>query len=91
MKCTKCGLDVPEGAIYCPNCAGDRKTTQREVINGGLKGGAIGLALGLVLVTVLLAFYDLERGIKAIVLIVPIATFTTGLIIGLVKAKRDWK
>ena len=32
-----------------------------------------------------------EYGIKAIVLTVPIGTFTTGLIIGLVKAKTDWK
>ena len=91
MRCAKCGQEAPADAIYCPNCAGDTKTTDREVINGGLKGGAIGLAVGLVLVTVLLAFYDLERGIKAIVLTVPIGTFTTGLILGLVKAKRDWK
>lgn len=91
MRCAKCGQEAPADAIYCPHCAGDTKTTDREVINGGLKGGAIGLAVGLVLVTVLLAFYDLERGIKAIVLAVPIGTFTTGLILGLVKAKREWK
>ncbi len=35
--------------------------------------------------------YGAERGIKAIAFIVPVTTFTTGLIIGLVKAKRDWK
>jgi alkyl hydroperoxide reductase subunit AhpF len=91
MPCANCGQDVPADAIYCPHCTGERKTTDAEVILGGVKGGTIGLAIGLALVTVLLAFYDLERGIKAIVLIVPIATLTTGLIIGLVKAKRDWK
>ncbi len=91
MQCAKCGQDVPDDAIYCPHCAGSGQTSQRDVINGGLKGAAIGLAIGLLLVTVLLAFYDLERGIKAIVLALPIATFTTGLILGLVKAKRDWK
>ena len=32
-----------------------------------------------------------ERGIKAIAFTLPIGTFTTGLIIGLVKAKREWK
>lgn len=91
MQCAKCGREVPEDAIYCPHCTGERKTTDREVIAGGLKGGALGLAVGLALVGLLLAFYDLERGIKAIVLTVPLGTFTTGLIIGLVKAKRDWK
>lgn len=91
MRCAKCGQEAPADAIYCPNCAGNAKTTDREVINGGLKGGAIGLAIGLALVTVLLGFYDLERGIKAIVVALPIATFTTGLIMGLVKAKREWK
>ncbi len=91
MQCAKCGQQVPADAIYCPHCAGTRVTSDREVINGGLKGGAIGLAIGLVFVTVLLGFYDLERGIKAIVAAVPIGTFTTGLIIGLVKAKREWK
>lgn len=91
MLCAKCGREVPEDAIYCPHCTGERKTTDSEVIAGGLKGGALGLALGLALVSLLLAFYDLERGIKAIVLTVPLGTFTTGLIIGLVKAKRDWK
>ncbi|WP_412481018.1 hypothetical protein [Azonexus sp. IMCC34839] len=91
MICDKCGREAPDDAIYCPHCVTDRKVSQLQVINGGLKGGAIGLALGLLLVTVLLGYYDLERGIKAIVLTVPIATFTTGLIIGLVKAKTDWK
>ena len=91
MQCAKCGQDAPEDALYCPHCAGNRKTTDRDVINGGLKGGTIGLAIGLALITLLLAFYDLERGIKAIVLTVPLGTCTTGLIIGLVKAKRDWK
>ena len=42
--------------------------------------------------TVWLLFqFGAERGIKAIAFIVPVITFTTGLIIGLVKAKRDWK
>lgn len=91
MQCAKCGREVPADAIYCPHCTGERKTTDAQVMLGGAKGGALGLAFGLALVTALLAVYDLERGIKAIVLIVPIATFTTGLIIGLVKAKRDWK
>lgn len=91
MQCSKCGREVPADAIYCPHCVGDRKTTDRELINGGLKGGAIGLGIGLLLVTVLLGFYDLERGIKAIVVALPIGTFATGLIIGLVKAKRYWK
>ena len=87
MQCAKCGLEVPADAIYCPHCTGDRKTTDAAVINGGVKGAAIGLAL----VTVLLANYDLERGIKAIVLALPIGTLATGLIIGLVRAKREWK
>ncbi len=91
MQCSKCGQEVPADAIYCPHCVGDRRISDREVINGGLKGGAIGLGLGLLLVTLLLGFYDLERGIKAIVVALPIGTFATGLIIGLVKAKRDWK
>ncbi len=91
MNCAKCGQDVPENVVYCPHCTGERKATEAQVINGGVKGGAIGLALGLVLVTVLLVNYDLERGIKAIVLALPLGTFTTGLILGLVRAKRDWK
>ena len=91
MQCAKCGQEVPADAIYCPHCTGQQATTDREVMLGGVKGGTLGLGLGLLIVTAVLAFYDLERGIKAIVLIVPVATFTTGLIIGLVKAKRDWK
>ena len=91
MRCAKCGLDVPEDAIYCPNCAGEQTTSDGDVMRGGLKGGTIGLGIGLAIVTALLVYYDLERGIKAIVLAVPIGTFATGLIIGLVKAKREWK
>ena len=91
MNCAQCGREAPDDAIYCPHCVAERKVTQAQVINGGLKGGAIGLALGLLCVTALLGYYDLERGIKAIVLALPIATFTTGLILGLVKAKTDWK
>ena len=91
MRCAKCGLEVPEDAIYCPHCIGKRTTSDGEVMRGGLKGGTIGLGIGLAIVTAVLALYDLERGIKAIVLIVPIGTFATGLIIGLVKAKREWK
>ncbi len=91
MNCARCGREAPDDAIYCPHCVAERKVSQAQVINGGLKGGAIGLALGLLFATVLLGYYDLERGIKAIVLALPIATFTTGLIIGLVRAKTDWK
>jgi hypothetical protein len=91
MLCSKCGQEVPADAIYCPHCTGDRRTTDREVIRGGVVGGAIGLLVGLVPAVLILYLYGAERGIKAIALTVPIATFTTGLIIGLVKAKRDWK
>lgn len=91
MRCSKCGQEVPADAIYCPHCTGERKTTDREVIRGGIRGGLIGLLLGLVPALLILYLYGAERGIKAIALTVPIATFTTGLILGLVKAKRDWK
>jgi hypothetical protein len=91
MKCSKCGQDVPADAIYCPHCTGERRTTDGEVIRGGIKGGLLGLLIGALPMLVLLYIYGPERGIKAIVFAVPVATFTTGLIIGLVKAKRDWK
>jgi hypothetical protein len=91
MQCSKCGQEVPADAIYCPFCTGERKTTDREVILGGIKGGLLGLILGLLPALLLLYLYGAERGIKAIALIVPVTAFTTGLIIGLVKAKRDWK
>jgi len=91
MKCSKCGLEVPEDAIYCPHCTGGRKTTDHDVIRGGIRGGAIGLFLGALPMVWLLYHFGAERGIKAIAFAVPVATFTTGLIIGLVKAKRDWK
>jgi hypothetical protein len=91
MKCSQCGQEVPADAIYCPHCTGDRKTTDRDVIRGGIRGGAIGLFLGLVPALWLLDQFGAERGIKAIAFAVPVATFTTGLIIGMVKAKRDWK
>ena len=90
MKCGKCGQEVPEGAIYCPFCTGERKTTDADVIRGGIKGGLVGLVVGLP-VLLLLYIYGAERGIKAIVFAVPVATFITGLIIGMVKAKQDWK
>ncbi len=91
MKCSKCGQEVPADAIYCPQCTGERKTTDPEVIRGGIRGGAIGLFLGLLPTVWLLFHFGAERGIKAIAFIVPAVTFTTGLIIGLVKAKREWK
>lgn len=91
MQCSKCGQDAPDDAIYCPHCTGGGKTTDREVIRGGIVGGLKGLFIGLLPAVVLLHQYGAERGIKAIALTVPIATLTTGLIIGLVRAKRDWK
>ena len=91
MLCSKCGQEVPADAIYCPHCTGERKTTDRQVINGGVRGGLIGLFIGLLPAAWLLFDFGAERGIKAIALIVPAVTFTTGLIIGLVKAKREWK
>lgn len=91
MQCNKCGQEVPADAIYCPHCTGDRKTTDQEVIRGGIRGGAIGLFLGMLPAVWLLFQFGAERGIKAIAFAVPIGTFATGLIIGLVKAKRDWK
>ena len=54
MKCSKCGQEVPEDAIYCPHCTGDRQTTQREIIRGGIVGGLKGLFLGLLPAIVLL-------------------------------------
>ncbi|MGA9962558.1 MAG: zinc ribbon domain-containing protein [Azonexus sp.] len=91
MQCSKCGQEVPADAIYCPHCTGDGKTTDREVIRGGIQWGLVGLLLGLVPSLLLLYIYGAERGIKAIAFALPIGTFTTGLIIGLVKAKREWK
>ncbi len=91
MQCAKCGQEVPADAIYCPHCTGARKTTDQEVIRGGIRGAAIGLFLGMLPTVWLLFHFGAERGIKAIAFIVPAVTFTTGLIIGLVKAKREWK
>ncbi|MBS1190111.1 MAG: hypothetical protein H6R10_1903 [Rhodocyclaceae bacterium] len=89
MKCAKCGQEVPEGAIYCPFCVAGGSAGEKEIIRGGIKGGLIGLALGLIPAALLLYVYGPERGIKAIAFAVPVATFTTGLILGLVKAKRN--
>ncbi len=91
MQCAKCGQEVPADAIYCPHCTGERKTTDQDVIRGGIRGGMIGLFLGLLPSLGLLYYFGAERGIKAIAFIIPVTTFTTGLIIGMVKAKRDWK
>lgn len=91
MKCAKCGQEVPADAIYCPHCTGDRKTTDKQVIQGGIRGGLIGLVIGLLPALWLLDYFGAVRGIKGIAFIVPGITFTTGLIIGLVKAKREWK
>ncbi|MBK9784486.1 MAG: hypothetical protein IPP59_10030 [Betaproteobacteria bacterium] len=91
MQCSKCGQEVPADAIYCPHCTGEYKTTDKEVIRGGVRGGLIGLAIGLVPAIILLVIFGVERGVKAIAFIIPVTTFTTGLIIGLVKAKREWK
>ena len=91
MKCSKCGQEVPADAIYCPHCTGERKTTDSDVIRGGIRGGAIGLFLGLLPAVWLLYHFGAVRGIKGIAIMVPVITFTTGLIIGMVKAKREWK
>ena len=42
MNCAKCGRETPEDAIYCPHCVAQRKATQAQVINGGIKGGTSG-------------------------------------------------
>jgi len=91
MKCGKCGQEVPDGALYCPFCTGGGRTMDGDVIRGGVKGGLVGLALGLVPALALLYLYGPERGIKAIAFAVPTAAFITGLIIGMVRAKQDWK
>ncbi len=91
MICAKCRQEVPDDAIYCPHCTGERRSTEREVIQGGIRGALIGLAIGLLPALLLLAIYGPVRGIKAIAFAVPVAALTTGLIFGLVKAKRDWK
>jgi hypothetical protein len=88
MKCSKCGQEVPEGAIYCPFCTAGGGG-EKDLIRGGIKGGLIGLLLGLVPALLLLYLFGAERGIKAIAFAVPVATFTTGLILGLVKARRN--
>lgn len=87
MKCGKCGQEVPEGATYCPFCTAGGG--EREVIMGGVKGGLIGLLIGLVPALLVLYLYGPVRGIKAIAFAVPIGTFTTGLILGMVRAKRN--
>ncbi len=91
MQCAKCGREVPADALYCPHCTGGRKSTDSDVIRGGIRGGAIGLFLGLLPAVWLLYHFGAVRGIKALVVVLPIAFFTTGLIIGLFKAKRERK
>ena len=91
MQCSKCGQGVPANAIHCPHCVAEPKTTDQEAIRGGIRGGLVGFVIGLLPMLWVLEHFGAERGIKAIVFAVPIATFTTGLMIGLVKAKRDWK
>lgn len=88
MKCSKCGQEVPEGAIYCPFCTGGQ-VTEKDIVRGGIRGGLIGLALGLVPAVAVLVIFGPVRGIKAIAFAVPVATFTTGFILGLVKAKKN--
>lgn len=88
MKCGKCGQEVPEGAIYCPFCTAGGGT-EKSIIRSGIKGGLIGLALGLIPAVALLFIYGPVRGVKGIAFAVPVFTFTTGLILGLAKAKRN--
>jgi hypothetical protein len=87
MKCGKCGQEVPEGAVYCPFCTA-AGGGERDLVRGGIKGGLIGLLIGLVPAVLLLYVFGPVRGIKAIAFAVPVATFTTGLVLGMVKAKR---
>ena len=91
MICAKCVQSTTADTTDCPHCTGDRKTTDRQVIQGGIRGAAIGLFIGLLPAALLLFFFGAERGIKGIAFIVPAVTFTTGLIFGLVKAKKEWK
>ena len=91
MQCAKCGQEVPADAIYCPHCTGDRKTTDKQVMNGGFKGALIGFCIGLLPAIWLLYQYGAVRGIKAIVVILPVTGLATGLVFGLVRAKREWK
>jgi len=91
MICAKCGRQAPADAIYCPHCAGGRRVADGEVIRGGIRGGLLGLAIGLLPALLLLYAYGPVRGVKGIAFALPVAAFTTGLIFGLVRAKRDWK
>lgn len=91
MQCAKCGQEVPADAIYCPHCTGDRKTTDKQVMNGGIKGALIGFFMGLLPAIWLLNQYGAVRGIKAIAIILPLTGLATGLTFGLVRAKREWK
>jgi hypothetical protein len=89
MQCPNCGQLVPDGAV-CPRCAAERGCADRKVLNAGLKGGTFGLVVGLALLTWLLA-QEFDGGLGGVVLLLPLVTFTAGLLIGRHQAKRKLK
>jgi hypothetical protein len=91
MACIQCGQEIPAGAKYCPRCTGGSTTRKIELRHAATKGAALGLGLGMALVTGMLVKYELEPVIATIALLLPLATLVAGLIIGLLKAKREWK
>ena len=89
MQCDKCGHEAPPDAIYCPHCTRNEPTTEKRLLRGGMYGALFGALIGLPPSAWLLAEYGLQRGYSAIAFMWPVATITTGLIIGLVRARGD--
>lgn len=47
MKCTKCGMGVPEGTLRCDNCGFPIKSSEkRENVIGGIVGAFLGAIIG---------------------------------------------
>lgn len=88
-NCPKCRQPFAEITHLCPSCTAAQDAAVKAALRGGIKGALTGLLIGLVLLAPIVAFNEMDRGIKGISLMLPLASLITGFMLGMVKARKE--